>query len=78
MSIITIHCDLTAPEATRRQLWELMAEKNTPLINELLRLVAEEKDFDVWCQKGYPPLGLVTTICHHDTKFGMMTSMCHQ
>lgn len=63
MSVITIHCNLTAPESTRKQLWELMAEKNTPLINELLRLVAEEEDFETWCQKGYPPSGLVKRLC---------------
>ncbi|QUS60556.1 type V CRISPR-associated protein Cas12k [Synechocystis sp. PCC 7338] len=63
MSVITVHCDLTAPESTRKQLWELMAHKNTPLINELLRLVAQEDDFEVWCQKGYPPPGLVKKLC---------------
>lgn len=63
MSIITIHCNLTAPESTRKQLWELMAQKNTPLINELLRLVAVQDDFEAWCQQGYPPAGLVKRLC---------------
>ncbi|QHU98937.1 type V CRISPR-associated protein Cas12k [Synechocystis sp. CACIAM 05] len=63
MSIITIHCNLTAPESTRKQLWELMAQKNTPLINELLRLLAVQDDFEVWCQQGYPPAGLVKRLC---------------
>ncbi len=41
MSIITIQCRLVASESTRRQLWELMAGKNTPLVNELLALVSQ-------------------------------------
>ncbi|MEY2985655.1 MAG: hypothetical protein RLZZ568_2272 [Cyanobacteriota bacterium] len=63
MSIITIHCRLTAPESTRKRLWELMALQNTPLINELLRLVATQDDFEEWCQRGYPPAGLVKRLC---------------
>ena len=34
MSLKTIQCRLVAKESTRQQLWELMAHKNTPLINE--------------------------------------------
>ena len=52
MSTITIRCRLTANEETRRHLWQLMAEKNTPLINELLKLVSQHSDFEVWCRKG--------------------------
>ena len=59
MSIITIHCRLTASESTRRQLWGLMAEKNTPLINELLRLLSEHEDFEQWCEKGWLTAGLI-------------------
>jgi hypothetical protein len=59
MSIITIHCRLTASESTRHQLWGLMAEKNTPLINELLRLLSEHKDFEQWCEKGWLTAGLI-------------------
>jgi hypothetical protein len=36
MSQITIQCRLVVSETTRQRLWQLMAEKNTPLINELL------------------------------------------
>ncbi|MEH2369894.1 hypothetical protein [Nostoc sp.] len=36
MSLITIQCRLVADKASLRHLWKLMAEKNTPLINELL------------------------------------------
>lgn len=40
MSQITIQCRLIAQEKTRQQLWQLMTQKNTPLINELLRQLA--------------------------------------
>jgi hypothetical protein len=59
MSIITIHCRLTASESTRHQIWDLMAEKNTPLINELLRLLSEHEDFEQWCEKGWLTAGLI-------------------
>jgi hypothetical protein len=36
MSQITIQCRLVANESVRQKLWQLMAEANTPLINELL------------------------------------------
>jgi IS605 OrfB family transposase len=63
MSNVTIQCRLTSPEATRRQLWHLMAEKNTPLINELLKQLAEHPDLETWKQKGKIPLGTVKKIC---------------
>ncbi|MBD2342514.1 hypothetical protein H6G64_37095 [Calothrix sp. FACHB-156] len=52
MSQITIQCRLVASESTRQQLWKLMAEKNTPLINELLTQVAQQPEFESWWQKG--------------------------
>src|SRR4028118_2268176 len=63
MSQITIQCRLIANEPTRRQLWELMAGKNTPLINELLALVANHPDFETWRQKGKLPSGTVKQRC---------------
>jgi len=59
MSIITIQCRLVASESTRRQLWELMAEKNTPLINELLEQIGHHPDFETWREKGKLPDGVV-------------------
>lgn len=52
MSQITIQCRLVAQEATRQTLWQLMAELNTPFINELLQKVAQYHDFEQWRQKG--------------------------
>ncbi len=43
MSIITIQCRLVASETTRRHLWQLMSELNTPLMNELLAQIPINK-----------------------------------
>lgn len=63
MSQITIQCRLIASASTRKQLWKLMAEKNTPLINELLKLVAEHSDFEIWRHKGKVPTGAIKELC---------------
>jgi hypothetical protein len=56
MSQITIQCRLFADETARRYLWELMCERNTPLVNELLRLVALHSDFLTWRSSGKIPI----------------------
>ena len=63
MSQITIHCRLVASESTRQQLWQLMAEKNTPLINELLSQIGKHPEFETWRQKGKHPTGIVKELC---------------
>lgn len=63
MSLITIQCRLVASESTRQQLWQLMAELNTPLINELLILVGRHEDFPDWQQKGKIPAGTIKQLC---------------
>lgn len=40
-----------------------MAEKNTPLINELLIQVAQHSEFETWRQKGKHPTGIVKELC---------------
>lgn len=55
MSQITIQCRLSADETARRYLWELMTDRNTPLVNELLHLVALHSDFLTWRSKGRIP-----------------------
>ena len=52
MSQITVQCRLVAKEPSRHTLWQLMAELNTPFINELLQKVAQYSDFEQWRQKG--------------------------
>ena len=59
MTIITIQCSLVAEEETRRHLWELMTQKNTPLINKLLEQMGKRPDREGWIQKGDLPKGLV-------------------
>jgi hypothetical protein len=60
---ITIQCRLIANEPTRRQLWELMAQKNTPLINELLEQVGQHPDFPTRRQNGKLPAGPIEQLC---------------
>lgn len=62
MSQKTIQCKLFANEAARRYLWELMVERNTPLVNELLRLVALHPDFLTWRSRGKLPTSEVTKL----------------
>lgn len=63
MSAVTIRCRLIASEETRRHLWQLMAEKNTPLVNELLKLVSQHPDFEVWRRRGTLPETAVEQLC---------------
>jgi hypothetical protein len=63
MSQITIQCHLVASASTRQQLWLLMAQKNTPLINELLQQVRQHSDFETWRQKGKLQAGIVKALC---------------
>ncbi|WP_044291168.1 type V CRISPR-associated protein Cas12k [Rivularia sp. PCC 7116] len=63
MSQITIQCRLNARVSTRKELWKLMAELNTPLINELLILVCQHPDFEAWKHKGKVPAGTIKELC---------------
>ncbi|WP_088893327.1 type V CRISPR-associated protein Cas12k [Leptolyngbya ohadii] len=63
MSIITIHCRLTAPESVRRHLWLLMSGRNTPLINDLLKRVSQHPDFETWQYWGTVPKVAIKELC---------------
>ncbi|MFN6517684.1 MAG: type V CRISPR-associated protein Cas12k [Nostoc sp. CreGUA01] len=63
MSMITIQSRLTASESVRQQLWKLMAQANTPLINELLQQVPQHPDFEKWRQKGKLPATAILQLC---------------
>lgn len=63
MSQITIQCRLVANVTTRQKLWELMADKNTPLINKLLLQIAQHPNFETWRQKSNCPTGIVKELC---------------
>jgi hypothetical protein len=80
MSQITIQCRLFADETARRYLWELMSDRNTPLVNELLRLVAIHPDFLTWRSKGKLPTAEVTTLAKTlktDPRFSNQPAKCH-
>jgi hypothetical protein len=62
MTQITIQCRLFANDTAKQYLWQLMAERNTPLVNELLRLIAQHDDFLVWRSKGKLPTSEVTEL----------------
>jgi hypothetical protein len=62
MTQITIQCRLFANDTAKQYLWQLMAERNTPLVNELLRLIAQHDDFLVWRSKGKLPTAKVTEL----------------
>jgi hypothetical protein len=64
MSVITIQCRLVAKEETLRHLWELMTQKNTPLINEVLEQIEKYPELEGWIQKRKLPTGLVKTLCN--------------
>ena len=63
MSQITIQCRLVASENTRRYIWQLMAEKNTPLINEILGQINNHPEFEQWQSDGKLPGTLVKDLC---------------
>jgi hypothetical protein len=63
MSLKTIQCRLVAPAETRQALWHLMAEQNTPLINELIDQVIHHPDFETWQQRGNHPTAIVSALC---------------
>lgn len=64
MSQITIQCRLVASEETRRHLWTLMAQRNTPLINEILTQINQHPDFEQWQIKGKLPNNIVSKLCN--------------
>jgi hypothetical protein len=59
MSQITIQCRLVATEETRQYLWHLMADVYTPFINELLKRIREDENFEQWCQTGKIPANVI-------------------
>ncbi|WP_445626711.1 type V CRISPR-associated protein Cas12k [Nostoc sp. DSM 114167] len=63
MSVITIQSPLFSDEKSLRLFWELMVEKNTPLINELLEQLGKHPNFEIWLQKGEIPKDTIETTC---------------
>ncbi len=63
MSIITIQCQLKSTEDSLRHLWTLMAEKNTLLVNELLKQINTHLDLDNWLQQGNITANVIEGLC---------------
>jgi len=59
MDALTIQCRLVASADTRRHLWHLMADANTPLITGVIARVNEHADFEMWQRRGHLPPGLI-------------------
>jgi IS605 OrfB family transposase len=59
MSFVTIQCRLVVSESIRCQLWNLMANKNTPLVSELLKCVSQHDEFEAWQRSGKVPVKTV-------------------
>jgi IS605 OrfB family transposase len=63
MSIITVQCQLKATEDSLRHLWSLMAEKNTLLVNELLKQINTHPDLENWLQQGNLTADVIKGLC---------------
>jgi hypothetical protein len=63
MSIITIQCQLKSTEDSLRHLWTLMAQKNTLLVNELLKQINTHPDLDNWLQQGNITADIIKGLC---------------
>ena len=63
MSVKTIECRIVAKPESLQYLWELMTQKNTPLINELLAQVPNHPDFEEWVEKGTLPKKAIKELC---------------
>ena len=63
MSQKTIRAQLVTTDQSRRAIWELMAERNTPLINTLLDRIATSSSFEEQCCRGSVPQSTVKEFC---------------
>lgn len=63
MSVKTIQCRLVTDDETLRYLWEIMAEKNTPLANEILQQLAKHNDFETWVESARMPKTVIKELC---------------
>ncbi|MBD2518878.1 hypothetical protein H6G93_28750 [Nostoc sp. FACHB-973] len=63
MSVITIQCRLVADDKTLRHLWEFMAEKNTPLVNEILERLGKHSEFEIWVKTAKVPKTAIKELC---------------
>ena len=72
MTIITVQCRLQAKEETLRYLWQLMVEKNTLLVNEILEAIRINPELEQWLDQGSIPataIKLIVKNLKHQPKF---------
>ena len=62
MTVITIQCLLQAKEETLCYLWNLMIEKNTLLVSEILERIKTHQELDAWIAQGYIPVTAIDKI----------------
>jgi IS605 OrfB family transposase len=67
MSIITVQCQLKATEDSLRHLWSLMVEKNTLLVNELLKQINTHPDLENWLKVGNIKAEVIKGLCDNLT-----------
>jgi hypothetical protein len=65
MTIITVQCQLKATEDSLRHVWSLMVEKNTLLVNELLKQINTHSDLDNWLQEGNIKAEVIEGLCEN-------------
>lgn len=63
MSFMTIQARLVVSEEIRYQLWNLTANKNTPLVKELFKQVSQHDNFEQWQRTGSVPATSISELC---------------
>ncbi len=60
--ITVVQCRLIAPEGTLQHIWAMMAQQQTPLINERLHNINTHPDINTWLTANQLPSKLVETL----------------
>ncbi|ACK66984.1 conserved hypothetical protein [Rippkaea orientalis PCC 8801] len=60
--ITVVQCRLIAPESTLQHIWKMMAQQQTPLINQLLHDINTHPDINTWLTANQLPSKLVETL----------------
>ena len=60
--ITVVQCRLIAPEITLEHIWTMMAQQQTPLINQLLHHVNTHPDINTWVTANQLPSKIVETL----------------
>ena len=60
--ITVVQCRLIAPESTLKHIWTMMAQQQTPLVNQLLHHISTHPDINTWLTANQLPSKLVETL----------------